>query len=514
MRRFRFSIIPGIICVVLLAYAWLAPLLGPVTADTVNLGSVYQSPNATHVFGTDQLGRDVWVRTAAALRVSLLMALGAAVFSTLLGVLAAVMAVTFGRVVDGIISRSIDGLNAIPHLLLSVVILALWPGQIWAIIISIAVTHWTQVARVLRAKLLAERESGYVKLSAATGASTVALWRTHLIPAVLPQIGIGFALQVPHAMWHESALSFLGVGLPAQSASLGLILEDARSGILAGTWWLLLFPSAVLVLACWAIAGLLRPSTARRPLYRSRRRNLRHDFCAVAESQEVFTAGFSARATVTADEEILVNDVQISAAPGTIVALTGVSGAGKTLFLRAIAGLLPGSLSASTHVMFNGRYCNNARQGKMLGKDLVFIPGSASTSLNPVRTIRQTLERAFRDHARVATGQQLERYWRNFNLEADLLDRYPHQLSGGQAQRALLALGLVGEPACILLDEPTSALDEDTRRAVSNMLRTTAEKGTIIVMVTHDLELAEQLATVIHTIHGGELVPTRSAHNG
>lgn len=487
-------------------YALLVPMLNSHAIDAIDLTAVYEHPGTGHLFGTDQLGRDLWTRTAAALRVSLLMALGSATLATILGIVAATVAVTGGKLIDGIISRSIDGLNAIPHLLLSIVILALWPGQIWAIVLSIALTHWTQVARVLRSKLLAERESGYVQLTAASGASTMAIWRTHLIPAVLPQIAIAFGLQVPHAMWHESALSFLGVGLPPQAASLGLLLEDARSGILAGSWWLLLFPSAVLILACWAVAGLAQHEEKARTAQHSAKGHRKGARAQAPHTTREPRTGFTARVRVNAGADVLIDHVEINAEGGSITALMGPSGAGKTLVLRAIAGLLPSTLDASTAVTINGQACGNARSGQMLGKELVFIPGSAATALNPVRTLRKALARAFREHARDATTQNLEGYWQVFGLDSHLLDHYPHQLSGGQAQRALLALGLVSRPACIVLDEPTSALDRDTRLVITEILRGAANDGAAILMVTHDAELAEHLATTVYTMDSGQLV--------
>ncbi len=160
--------------------------------------------------------------------------------------------------------RLVDVTNALPHLLLAVVIVALWRGQWWAIVLSIVLTHWTQVARIVRSRLLAERTADYVLLARASGASSAAIWCTHLIPAVAPQAAIALVLQLPHAIWHESSLSFLGVGLPPESASLGLLLEDARGGLLAGAWWLLVFPAGLLVLVSWSTASLVDTAGRRR----------------------------------------------------------------------------------------------------------------------------------------------------------------------------------------------------------------------------------------------------------
>jgi len=494
------------IAVLLLSYAIIVPVINHEAISAVDLSGVYHAPSVSHLFGTDQLGRDIWTRTAAGLRISMVMAVVAAIFSTILGALAAVAAVTFGRWVDPVITRLIDSLNAVPHLLLSVVILALWPGEIWAIILSIALTHWTQTARILRSKLLAERESGYVKLSVAAGAKPVALWRTHLLPAVLGQASIAFALQIPHAMWHESALTFLGVGLPAQSASLGLILEDARGGILTGAWWLLVFPATVLVLACWAVASLPVTQPRARKESRVTAPKVRREPSFQTSDDKHVLNDLQLKVTVAAGDTILVQSAKLRLTKGTINAVTGVSGAGKTLFLRAIAGLLPKTLSVDSSVILHGKQYPNAAAGKLLGKQMVFIPGSAATALNPVQTLRTALKRTFREHSLPSNDEQLATYWSEFGLVPELLSHYPHQLSGGQAQRAVLALGLAADPEHILLDEPTSALDEETRTIVANVLRSAAERGATVLMVTHDLELAENLAEHIYVMDNGHLM--------
>lgn len=502
LRRNWVAITTGVL---LLSYAILVPAINSPAISAVDLTAVYQAPSDSHWFGTDQLGRDIWTRAAAALRISLVMSVVAAVFSTFLGALAAVIAVTAGRWVDHLVTRLIDALNAVPHLLLSVVILALWPGQVWAIILSIALTHWTQTARVLRAKLLTERESGYVKLSLASGARPLALWRTHLLPAVLPQAAIAFGLQIPHAMWHESALSFLGVGLPAQSASLGLLLEDARGGILSGAWWLLVFPASMLVLACWVVSAVITHKELVQPPQGSNSKALLHPPAATCASAESNDREIHLQATVASATETLVKSANLSLSKGKILAILGESGAGKTLFLRAITGLLPANLSAETSLTVEGQTYDNATSAKLLGAQFVYIPGSAATALNPVHTLGAALKRTFRQHSLPSDDDHLVAYLKEFDLGPHVLHHHPHQLSGGQAQRAVLALGLVSNPGIVLLDEPTSALDSNTRNVVANVLRGAAKRGSSVVMVTHDLELANELADEILVMEQGQL---------
>ena len=514
-------LLPLGIILLAVAYAVLVPYFSPEAVDNVDLATVYLPPGSGHFFGTDQLGRDVWVRAAAALRLSLLLALASALSSTLLGVLAGALAATAGGLVDRAITRLVDSVNAIPHLLLGVVILALWPGQGWAIVLSIALTHWTQVARIVRARLLAEREAGYVKLALATGARPLALWSTHLIPAVLPQAGIALVLQLPHAIWHESALSFLGVGLPPQSASLGLLLEDARAGILVGAWWTLVFPAALLVLLSWSLVSLAHPQPQRRRPTRRRAPRAAQPEAGAADAVDgnslppdagLVVQGLSVWAKDgSAQRTMLLQDIDFTATAGAINVLTGASGAGKTMLLRAAAGLLPASMESSGSVLVPGaagRPCHAPR----LGEDLVFIPGSAATALNPALSVGTALRRVHRRHGLDSSPTGLAKVLNGFELAPELLARYPHELSGGQAQRVVLALGLAAQAKCVLLDEPTSALDAQTAAAIARILRRLADDGCTIVMVTHDASLAAELADTLSVVSDGRLLPAAAGN--
>lgn len=249
---------------VLVLYTIIVPLTSTTDPRTVDLDAYLAAPSGMHLFGTDLLGRDLFLRCAQGLRISLLLAAAAAVMSTVIGVLVGTVSAAIGGRVDKVVMRIVDATNALPHLLLGVVIASLWRGQWWAVVVSIGVTHWTQVARIVRSEILSVRTREHVLAAVASGASRTQVWATHLLPSVVPQALIAIVLLLPHAVWHESALSFLGVGLQPNDPSLGTLLEDARAGILAGGWWLLVFPAAMLTITCLAIAGIggrLRDST-------------------------------------------------------------------------------------------------------------------------------------------------------------------------------------------------------------------------------------------------------------
>lgn len=244
------------VLVVLAGYAIIAPLFNTADPRMADLALEHTAPSARQWFGTDLMGRNLFTRSAQGLRISLLLAAASAITSTVLGSLLGVVSGATGGWVDKVVMRLIDAINAVPHLLLAVVIASLWRGRWWAIVISIALTHWTQVARIVRSEILAVRTGDHVAAAVASGSTRRQTWITHLLPAVVPQAAIAVVLLLPHAVWHEASLSFLGVGLSPTEPSLGTLLADARAGILLGAWWLLVFPGGLLIAACLAIGSL------------------------------------------------------------------------------------------------------------------------------------------------------------------------------------------------------------------------------------------------------------------
>lgn len=514
---FKPRLVPLVLLGLALAYAVLVPWLQPLDPRAVDLSAVLQVPSTDHFFGTDQLGRDVWIRSAQGLRMSLLLALLASVFSTVLGVGVGLLAAWRGGTVDRIAMRLVDVTNALPHLLLAVVIVALWRGQWWAIVLSIALTHWTQVARIVRSRLLAERTADYVQLARASGAPTAAIWCTHLIPAVAPQAAIALVLQLPHAIWHESALSFLGVGLPPESASLGLLLEDARGGLLAGAWWLLVFPAALLVLVSWSTASMVDTAGPRRrrgPLPAAGAATVDpavRQSPAHAAIQSSNLDVFLPSTTGTDTPSRLLRGVDYRAEAGVINVILGASGAGKSLLLRTLTGLLPLGAGFTGNISINGRSRDTAGLAEARGQETVLVPGSAGTALNPVRTIAAQMQQTLKAARRPASRADVLQALRDVAIDESLAHRYPHELSGGQAQRVALGLGVAVGSRILLVDEPTSALDAETIGRMETLLLARAAAGVTIIMITHDLELARRIADYVTVLQEGRVIESGTA---
>lgn len=246
--------------VALVALTVLAVLLVPplvqLDQQAVDLASKLQAPSWAHPFGTDDVGRDLLLRCVYGLRVSLLVGVVAALTATVIGTAVGATAGALGGWVDRGVMRLVDTFSSVPHLLLGIFIVAMFRPGIWPVVVSVGLTHWLSTARIVRAEVLSLRSRPYIDAAVSGGASRWRVTVRHLLPAVLPQAALAAVLMVPHAMWHESALSFLGLGLPAHMASLGNLVQDARGSLLAGQWWPTLFPGLFLIVPTLAIAGL------------------------------------------------------------------------------------------------------------------------------------------------------------------------------------------------------------------------------------------------------------------
>ncbi|MEU6674647.1 ABC transporter permease [Streptomyces sp. NPDC046925] len=254
-RAWRVGSSVVIVAAVVLAVLLVPPLVN-LDEQAVDLAAKLRPPSWEHPFGTDDVGRDLLVRCVYGLRVSLLVGVVAAVVATVIGTAVGALAAASGGWVDRIVMRLVDVFSSVPHLLLGIFIVAMFRPGVWPVVVSVALTHWLSTARIVRAEVLSLRSRPYVDAAISGGASRLRVIVRHLLPGVLPQAGLAAVLMVPHAIWHESALSFLGLGLPTHQASLGTLVQSARGSLLAGDWWPTLFPGLFIIVPTLAIAGL------------------------------------------------------------------------------------------------------------------------------------------------------------------------------------------------------------------------------------------------------------------
>ena len=215
------------------------------------LGTYNAPPSSEFWFGTDDLGRDVFVRVWAGARISLLIGIAAAVIDLIIGVLWGSISGLAGGRVDNIMMRIADVLTAVPYLLVVIVLLVVLEQGIIPMIIALSITGWINMARIVRGEVLSIKNQEYVLAARTLGARTGHLILKHLVPNALGAILVTMTLTVPHAIFTESFLSYLGLGVPAPQASWGTMASDGN-GAITNAPWRLIFPAVFISLTIFA----------------------------------------------------------------------------------------------------------------------------------------------------------------------------------------------------------------------------------------------------------------------
>lgn len=205
-------------------------------------------PSRAYPFGTDWLGRDVLLRTVKGLSLSITLGALASAVSAVLATILGMLAAIGSKWLDALINWLIDLVMGVPHLVLLILIAFALGRGLWGLLIGIALTHWTSLARLVRAEVLQIRSQQYIMVSKRLGHSTGWILRRHILPHIAPQFIVGLVLLFPHAILHESALSFLGYGLPPEQPAIGIILSESIKTLSGGMWWLAFFPGLMLVI--------------------------------------------------------------------------------------------------------------------------------------------------------------------------------------------------------------------------------------------------------------------------
>lgn len=246
-RRVQTAVISGMLLTVMVG-VFLAGLLISDEAVGPDFSRKGLGPSLEHPFGTDWLGRDMFLRTVKGLSLSITVGTVASTASAVLAVIIGIAAAVGGKRVDSVVNWLIDLVMGVPHLVLLILISFALGRGLPGIMIGIALTHWTGLARLVRAEALQVRTQQYVLVSRRLGHSSGWLLWHHFVPHIVPQFIVGLVLLFPHAILHESALSFLGYGLPPEQPAIGIILAESMKYLTAGMWWLAFFPGITLVL--------------------------------------------------------------------------------------------------------------------------------------------------------------------------------------------------------------------------------------------------------------------------
>ena len=255
-RRRRMGIFLVCAGLVLLAVMVSGILLDGAAAET-DFSRKNLAPGAGHLFGTDWMGRDMLARTLAGLSLSIRIGILTAAVSAAVALVLGTVSAVGGRKADAAISWCIDLVMGIPHILLVMLISLTFGKGVAGVTAGVALSHWASLARVIRGEILQLCQAPYILTAQKLGVSRMRIAVRHMFPHVFPQFLTGLILLFPHAILHESGVTFLGFGLPPEQPAIGVILSESMQYLTTGKWWLALFPglSLVLVVVLFAMAG-------------------------------------------------------------------------------------------------------------------------------------------------------------------------------------------------------------------------------------------------------------------
>ncbi|MGW4031810.1 dipeptide/oligopeptide/nickel ABC transporter permease/ATP-binding protein [Streptomyces sp. NPDC004838] len=514
------------ILVLQVAVAFAAPWIAPYDPAAPDVQSKLQGPSADHWLGTDDLGRDTLSRLIYGTRTALLASSESVAIGLVLGVSIGLFVGYRGGWWDRIGMRVADVMQSIPALLLALALVAVLGNGLGNAMLAVGLIFAVSFMRITRAVVLAEREKLYVDAARVLGLRSSGIMFRQVLPNVSPPLIVQASIALGTALLIEATLSFLGVGIDATQVSWGAMLDASRQHV-ADHPLLAILPGAAITLSVLVFNLLgdgLRDAGSPRSTGGNRPRKPAPVVKPVSVPQTPAPADALLRVeglTVTdANGAELVSDVSFHIKRGETFGLVGESGCGKSITASTILGLLPKGVSVESGSVrlqdtelagLTGEALRQVR-GRRIG--MVFQdPGSA---LSPVHTVGRQLTDAIRAHTDLTKAQATERAAELLtlvgvpNAEERLRD-YPHQFSGGMAQRVVIAGALACDPELLIADEPTTALDVTIQAQVLDLLASLRERLSMsLLIITHDLGVVADSCDRIAVMYAGQIVEQRT----
>jgi oligopeptide transport system permease protein len=252
-RRFthnKAAVISMVFFVILLLYVIIVPLVSPYDPNAVNFNIAYLNPSLHHPFGTDEFGRDLFVRTALGGRISIGIGFAATFAILIIGVLYGSISGFVGGWLDNALMRFLDALYGLPYLPFAIITLAIFGVvNFWTMVVALTIASWFTTARVMRGQIITLKENDYVRAARAIGARWHRILFRHLLPNTLGVAVVFIFLELPNVVLGEAFLSFLGLGINPPNASWGSLAEDGNEQYLSHPL-LIVIPSIAI---CWLI---------------------------------------------------------------------------------------------------------------------------------------------------------------------------------------------------------------------------------------------------------------------
>ncbi|MBO2454246.1 dipeptide/oligopeptide/nickel ABC transporter permease/ATP-binding protein [Actinomadura barringtoniae] len=520
----------GVLLLVVAALAILAPILWGDKASAVDTGAILQGPSDTHLLGTDSLGRDVFYRVLVATRLSLLLAVTATAIGVSLGVVLGAAPSVLPRRAGRLVTAGVNVAVAFPGLLLALFFAVIFGVGTTGAVAAIGLAMAPSFARLTQTLAAGVAGKDYVAAARVAGVGRMRLLVRHILPNVAEPLAVNATIAAGTSLLAFAGLSFLGLGVQAPDYDWGRLLGEGLDRIYM-TPGPALAPCAAVVItglafnlfgeAAAAVLGLrtlspriggasrrVPPPPTQKPDTVTDARDGNEPVLAV-ENLRVAFPGRSGRTTP-------VRGISFSVRAGEAVGVVGESGSGKSLTAMAVSRLIesPGRVTAD-RLDFTGTPLLHTPERELralLGTSLAMVFQDPMTSFNPVKSVGRQLAEVAEQHRdlprRAAFARAVDRLravW--VPAPGRRARQYPHEFSGGMRQRAMIGMGLMGEPKLIVADEPTTALDVTVQRQVLRLLaEVRANADAAVLLISHDVTVIAQNCDRVLVMYAGRIV--------
>lgn len=526
--RNPFGLIPGVFLLIVGVLAVVGPLLAPFRPNPPRLDQILAEPSAARPLGADSAGRDVLSRILEATQISIAAALVAVIVAVLLGVIGGLIAGYFGGWFDSVASWLSGMIMALPSIIILLAARAVFGPSVWLSMAIFGVLLAPSFYMLVYAAVKAVRSELYVDAARVAGLTDLRIIARHILSVVRAPIIIQSAMIAGIAIAIQSGLEFVGLG-DVNVPTWGSMLNDGFTNIYRAPM-LMLWPSLAIGATCIALtllANALRdaldgPSTGRR------RRGakavvvsapsvapLRHDDDITAP--ELLTVSdLRVGYDLAAETREVVHGLSLTVHRGEVHGLIGESGSGKSQIAFSILGLLPrGGRVLDGSISFDGdelTTLSDRQYAAVRGRRIAYIPQEPMSNLDPSFTIGSQLTTPLRVTMRMSRRAAQERILAllarvGIPDPARTFAAYPHQVSGGMAQRVLIAGAISTDPDLIVADEPTTALDVEVQAEILDLLRDLQrERGMSLLIVTHNFGVVADLCDHVSVMKDGGIV--------
>ena len=503
---------------------WLAPY-SPLAQDPAIAG---EGPSLAHLLGTDMLGRDILSRLMYGGQDSLMGVVIATAVMLAISVPLGVIAAYVGGVFDRIVMSVVDIVLSIPNIIITLAVLAIFRNDMTAAMITVGVLASGAFTRIFRSAVVATRREPFVSAAIVTGLRTHQIIGRHILPHAAGTILVQASLFAAAALGIQTGLAFLGFGPPPPAPTWGGMVAEAATVLPIHPW--MLVPTggviAIATLAFGLLGDALRDANAERYRAGTRARG--------SQTQEESPPTRDAeRSALLAGEPLLavrdldvvfgragsetrvVDGVTFDLARGEVLGLVGESGSGKTVTALSLLGLLAreGRI-ANGSIRFDGvELVGDARaMAGVRGAGIGYIPQEPMVALDPSFKIGTQIVEVVRRHDRSSRAEAKARAIELLTAvqlgdPQKVFRSYPHQVSGGMAQRVVIAKALAARPRLMIADEPTTALDVTVQAEILALLRRLQrENGMSMILVSHDWGVVSQTCDRAMVMYAGQLV--------